>query len=355
MDTNKVLELLNQGIGYREIADQLGYSRDAVRTYARTLDIRPIVKRSPWRESEDVIAKEMLGLGRSFDEIAQVLPGRTSKAIKDRQYHTWRVPLRKDCWTKEEEEAAKNILATGVNYGVAAAAVGRSRCAVMQKNNKSWHLDTPHGNAVLAKETLFDSWSPIMAYILGFMVADGNVSKDGKCVSWKQAHIYGKEHLEKLFPHTGGNIYGPDPQDGYSLAVYSDRLNSRLQELGIPPKKSSIMSFPTVPAEFLDHFIRGVFDGDGCVRDCSSKKRGEPPRLHMSIASGSAIFRKGLIERLRELGYNGREQRIEVVFNSTDSKKLAEWMWARKEDAIWLTKKYNKYLEVMQSRAAYEK
>ena len=355
MDTNKVKELLDLGVGYVDIAKCVGGTSDEVKNFARSLDIEPIVKRSPWRPWEEEVAKKMLEQGKSFEDIAKVLPGRTAKAIKDKQYHVWRVPLREDLWTDEEDAEGKRLLESGARLEAVAETLNRSRVAIKIRNELKWNVVVPHGKNALAVETVFDTWTPIMAYILGFMVSDGNVAKDGKGISWAQSHDYGKAHLEKLLPFVGGSVYGPCPEDGYRLVVYSEKLNAKLQSMGIPPKKSLIMGFPAVPAEFMDHFIRGVFDGDGCVRDSASKKRNEPPRLQIRIASGSEIFRKGLIERLRELGYNGSECRIEVVFNHKESSRLAEWMWARKEDAIWLTKKYNKYLEVMQSRAAYEK
>jgi hypothetical protein len=355
MDTDKVRELLRAGMGYKAIAAQVGCTQDEVRSYARSLPDLPVVKRSPWRFGEEGIAKKMLSMGRSFEDIAKVLPGRTAKAIKDKQYHEWRIPLREDLWTAEEEELGKFLLSSGTRLEMVADVLGRTRCAVAQKNTSEWNVRVPHGNNALAVETAFDTWSPIMSYILGFMVSDGNVSKDGKGISWAQSHDYGKSHLEKLLPFVGGNVYGPCPEDGYRLVVYSEKLNAKLQSMGIPPKKSLVMGFPAVPDEFLDHFIRGVFDGDGCVRDCASKKRNEPPRLQIRIASASEIFRKGLIERLRPLGYNGSECRIEVVFNHRESSRLAEWVWARKEDAIWMEKKYTKYLEVLKARAAHEK
>ena len=42
-------------------------------------------------------------------------------------------------------------------------------------------------------------------------------------------------------------------------------LKESLIKQGCVPQKSLILKFPELPAPLISHFIRGYFDGDGCV------------------------------------------------------------------------------------------
>lgn len=61
----------------------------------------------------------------------------------------------------------------------------------------------------------------------------------------------------------------------YVLQFNSSKLTSDLIKLGCTTKKSLTLQFPTnkiVPKEFMSHFIRGYFDGDGCIWNGKRKK-----------------------------------------------------------------------------------
>ena len=47
--------------------------------------------------------------------------------------------------------------------------------------------------------------------------------------------------------------------------LHSDQMAEDLIHLGITPKKSLSLAFPPVPPDFLRHFLRGAWDGDGTV------------------------------------------------------------------------------------------
>jgi hypothetical protein len=53
-----------------------------------------------------------------------------------------------------------------------------------------------------------------------------------------------------------------------SLIINSQHFCKDLLALGVPPRKTFILTFPTeeqVPEYLMHHFIRGYFDGDGYV------------------------------------------------------------------------------------------
>lgn len=346
---DSIKALVEQGLGYKEIGRNLDLDRETVRAFVRRNGWKIAVKRSPWQKWEIDLAKEMLKVGHSPEEISKRLPARTPKAINDKNRHDWKILQRGDLWTEREEEIARKLLEEFHDYDkVAKLLPGRTRTSIKIRNGLKWKIRVPHGKNLLPVEDAFDKWTPRMAYLLGFLVSDGNVRENN--LSWGQSHLSGQQHLEALWPYVGGNIYGPDKKDGYRLVVYSRHLSQRVQQLGVPPAKSLIVHMPDVPQEVLDHFVRGVVDGDGCFRNPADKKRKERPRVQAQIASGSKRFRDELSERLCFLGIKGRNSGIELIFRLEESLVLAEWLWKRKEESFWLPRRLKQFEDLVALR-----
>lgn len=117
----------------------------------------------------------------------------------------------------------------------------------------------------------FDKWTPNMAYILGFLFADGSVNKGLNSVT---INLTTGDECVLQFIHDELKITHPirkmpgrgndKPQSG--LGIHSTVVVSRLMELGLKPRKTyNNDPFPDVPVEMLPHFIRGYLDGDGTV------------------------------------------------------------------------------------------
>jgi transposase-like protein len=120
------------------------------------------------------------------------------------------------------------------------------------------------------------------AYFLGFLYADGSVSKiDPKksyssitiCLSSKDRFIlekfsdliYGFVKIRDFSRRSYGSV---DEKEYSEVSFYSKKMHSDLVKLGCTPQKSLTIKFPTfeqVPEDLIKHFIRGYFDGDGCL------------------------------------------------------------------------------------------
>lgn len=132
------------------------------------------------------------------------------------------------------------------------------------------------GNLDLFKEKQVSN--KIEAYILGLLYADGHNSYSDEKRSWSitiglQAND--KELLDKINVYLNGNFhYSEEIRDtGYiakrwHLGIYNKELAGRLMNLGLIPNKTYAKTsfvFDNVPDELKWHFIRGYFDGNGCV------------------------------------------------------------------------------------------
>ena len=105
------------------------------------------------------------------------------------------------------------------------------------------------------------------AYWLGFIYADGNIYKNTIQISLAQKDI---ELLEKFKTNISSShpIFHIKKTNSVRLAIYSPDLCRQLSVLGCMERKTFLIRFPNesaVPEKFSSHFMRGYFDGDGCV------------------------------------------------------------------------------------------
>ena len=129
-----------------------------------------------------------------------------------------------------------------------------------------------HPNQKYCEENIFEIIdSEEKAYWLGFLYADGCVSSNRNTIEIGLA-VIDKEHLEKFkkfikSEHKIG-LHQGKLGDSYRISIRSDKMKSDLIKLGCTPKKSLTLIFPNenqVPKNLIKHFIRGYFDGDGCI------------------------------------------------------------------------------------------
>lgn len=120
----------------------------------------------------------------------------------------------------------------------------------------------------------FQTWSPEMAYILGYLWADGTVNTryQGVGMSCVQSDDYLIRWIRDQFQskHKVGTFYTNknDLTKPYTYCmVCSSGLARDLRDLhGMECNKSNKdLPWRDIPQEFFGHFLRGNFDGDGCV------------------------------------------------------------------------------------------
>lgn len=119
------------------------------------------------------------------------------------------------------------------------------------------------------------------AYVLGLLYADGynDTNKNSVALGLKESD---KEILVKITdliqptkPLQYINIsYQPkrrgfeNSQNQYRLAISNKHISQKLADLGCGKAKTHKLTFPTeeqVPSHLIRHFVRGYFDGDGCI------------------------------------------------------------------------------------------
>jgi intein-encoded DNA endonuclease-like protein len=206
-------------------------------------------------------------------------------------------------------------------------------------------------------KNFFKKWTPKMAYVLGFIFADGNIIYTKRNTWFLSIQITDLGILEGIKKAmTSSHFISkrkkiPNQKQLYRLQIGSKEICGDLLKLGVSENKSKNMLFPKIPKEYQMDFIRGYFDGDGNVWVGKRRDR-KSSVIITSFTSGSLDFLMSLRELLKDFGLKGgsvaKKQRgfdlkysikdslifYEIVYNSSCSLFLQ-----RKKD------KFEKYIE----------
>jgi len=139
-------------------------------------------------------------------------------------------------------------------------------------------------------------------YTVGYIVADGNLSKSGRhitIVSKDIEHLVKIKSALKLDSKIGIYARGRSKDKKYGRIQFSNVNFYRwLQSINIGPNKSLVQGPVDLNPKYVGDFIRGVIDGDGCIRTWKHSSNGLT-QWYTSITSASPdliIWLKGIIE-----------------------------------------------------------
>lgn len=154
----------------------------------------------------------------------------------------------------------------------------------VKKENDISFTDSGWQRTHSVNENFFKTWTEDSAYVLGYFYADGNLSGNRFGLRFTSVD---RELLEivKESMETDAPIIKRSDRDVYILSVYSEKIYEDVKSFsGIQHKKSATIEFPDIPLEYMNHFVRGYFDGDGSVMFTGRK------RLKTAFGSRSKKF-----------------------------------------------------------------
>lgn len=190
------------------------------------------------------------------------------------------------------------------------------------------------------------------AYFLGFLIADGNVSKtSGRiCIDLQSQdkHILESFCSELGMPnkHLSFNDRSHTTnQDVYYLTFTSNHMKDALSKYGIVPNKSLIYEYPdNIPRELIRHLLRGYFDGDGCFTISNSS-------CHIFLI-GTYQFMDYLRQYIEVyIGchccfYQHKNNKNTYVINISGKKNCYDFLsYIYQEAELFLFRKYNKFID----------
>lgn len=207
------------------------------------------------------------------------------------------------------------------------------------------------------------------AYWLGLLYADGYVGNNNFnniVISLTISDMYILEEFAKDIEFTG-DIRIDENGGGFSngtpkavLNFSSIKMAEDLRALGLYPGKSkSMTSIPNIPKEFIPHFIRGYFDGDGSIH---TTKYYENDRGIKRYRIRNVFSMIGTIDFLNEIRNHipakltrqpCKSENMEYVVCNVNSRLLNIYNYLYGNATIYLTRKFDKWNEII--RALEEK
>jgi hypothetical protein len=204
----------------------------------------------------------------------------------------------------------------------------------------------------------FDNWSNEMAYILGFIAADGCVGDNRDTLqinlSYKDIkHL--KRIRDRLAPRNKICVYWHNTDKGqYKKCIFSvgsKYMKNRLMELGIKPRKSLDLEFPYVPKKYIRDFIRGYFDGDGGLE--AKKIVVDFIGTYNFLDTLSDIFSKECLIVKIVPKKKKDANAYHIAYGTKSAVRVLDYIYSDLGDGITLERKFNRYKEIKENWTNY--
>jgi len=213
-------------------------------------------------------------------------------------------------------------------------------------------------------QDFFKTWTPEMAYVLGYFAADGSMminNRGGHYIEFTSTDRILLEHVQKATRSTQAITERPIRtakwKQAYRLQIGSKVWFADLLRMGFIQGKSNTLALPRVPDPCIGHFVRGYFDGDGCVYFNELKYADRKNKRWVVLTlftSGSRNFLTDLWHVLKSHGLKGGSLRtkargFELAFSHRDSLALYRLMYHTAPISdLYLTRKREKLERAIQ-------
>ena len=198
----------------------------------------------------------------------------------------------------------------------------------------------------------FKNWSVEMAYLLGFICADGHIasSRNSLLIQLHKKDKYILENFMK-FMKFEGKLYDYSSKTTCTLHISSKKITQDLMNFGLTRHKSQELKWiEQTPDQYVSHFVRGYFDGDGHVGLAQAHN---PNNKKLIIKLVSTL---PFIERLKKefQKHYGSEcgsivdnnTYYELVYTgSNHTKSFLDWIYKDSTEETRLKRKYDIYNE----------
>ncbi|MBI4125330.1 MAG: hypothetical protein HY609_06415 [Deltaproteobacteria bacterium] len=202
-------------------------------------------------------------------------------------------------------------------------------------------------------ETFFDSWTPESAYILGLLMADGTLTTNPRGSRYVEFLSTDRElvdlfrsllksnHKISLKKRPPNKKWKPT----YRIQVGNKYMLSRLSNIGLSQKSC----VPRMSKRYYRDFVRGFFDGDGCVISStyySMERNKRRPYLQVVLTSKYRKFLQQLHSGLEKQAnlqggslYKG-SRAYRLRYSQRDVLKLEPFLYKGVKKRLRLQRKY---------------
>ncbi len=190
-------------------------------------------------------------------------------------------------------------------------------------------------------------WSKKLAYVVGLIATDGNLSKDGRHIDFTSNDIELINILKKILKIN--NKIGKKPSGSCSksysrIQIGSVTFYNWLIKIGLTVNKSCTIGELKIPDKYFFDFLRGNLDGDGSIRVYNDSVFKNSVRLYTRFASASPIYLAWINRKVYDLSgikgnlSNGHGKTKELSYGKTKSRILLKYLYY-KDNLPCLTRK----------------
>ncbi|MDO8530425.1 MAG: hypothetical protein Q7S10_03425 [bacterium] len=219
-----------------------------------------------WSQQEIALLKENYPVKRVRD-LAAMFPERTKATIAVKALSLG-LPSAK-LWQPEENKILREYFSKYPVQELLKLLPRRSKTAIWAQGERLGLKQNRNHPKLAVNEHYFKKWSPEMAYILGFILADGCII-EGTYKGYSEALKLGVNKkdidiLEKIKHQLSSAHKISLGKDAAHLGIVSQIIVNDLKKLRIGYRKSLKENIPSVPKKYVKDFIRGIVDGDGSI------------------------------------------------------------------------------------------
>jgi hypothetical protein len=114
------------------------------------------------------------------------------------------------------------------------------------------------------------NWTPELAYTIGLLTTDGNLSKDRRHITMRSSDIQLLNTFKKCLKLKNKIVQSKNDtlakKPCYRLQFSNVQFYKWLLKIGIFPNKTYTIKFLKIPDKYFKDFLRGHLDGDGSIK-----------------------------------------------------------------------------------------
>ena len=299
-----------------------------------------------WSQKEISLLKEFCSKIR-IKYLAKMFPNRTKATIVAKALNLG-LPSAK-LWQPEENNVLHQYFADASIEQLLKFLPKRSKLAILAQGERlglKRKIDKPK---LEVNESYFKKWSANMAYVVGFIFADGNITevthngysdKLGFGVSQKDIDV-----LEKIKRELSAKQALSISGKYVHFSIFSQVIVDDLKKLGVSYRKSFRKSpgkIPNIPQKYIRDFIRGIVDGDGSI---NFDKRDYPAlsicgrKEMMTFIRNHFVYKFHIYSKISQPKKNGKLSNVfYICYRSNSAKILINYLY--KNASIYLERKF---------------
>lgn len=245
---------------------------------------------------------------------------------------------------KSQKEAGKEF---GYSYKVVQKILKENDVRIRSQSEARQKFQVNHN--------YFKNQSKNMAYLLGLLASDGCVASN-KNLIYIELQRQDKELLEKINKEISNDRAVQDytTSRGYEnskLYFYSKEIKDDLKKYKIIPNKtySKEFGFPELlKEEYYIDYIRGLFDGDGCIKDSNHTPTWEINSCNEEIINKIQVYFQKIGINMKSYTFS-KDKNIPMyriyVYGKANCEKIYNLLY--RDSDLFLERKKSKFLNLL--------